>query len=392
MKLIFLTFLCAIVFAKTVYTQTLSNDYYDVKWTNGNGIRFNGGDDNCKIHLGAENTEFKYGPVTYGGIKFNMYNEPSLGWIWGSAGLPPVAALNASGSMQIKGDFVSEGAIRANGNLSSNGSLLLNGTLGEIPVKGAGARLMWVPSLAAFRVGMVTGTQWDSPGQYSAAFGANTIASGNGSFAIGGGTTASGISSIASGTSSLASGHSSAAFGNITKATGMYSVAMGSNTVAQSCNSVVIGTFNFNPGTYSTNKFVASDPLFVVGSGSSLTATSNAMMVLKNGNVIIGRNAPINSYKLDINGVIRANEIIVNTTGADFVFESDYKLIPLEVLEKKLKEEHHLPGVASAAEMQAAGVGLAELNTILLQKVEELTLYIIEQNKRIVRLENEQSK
>ena len=77
----------------------------------------------------------------------------------------------------------------------------------------------------------------------------------------------------------------------------------------------------------------------------------------------------------------------MNTTGADFVFENNYELLPLNLLEQKIREEKHLPGIASANDMQTNGVGLAELNTSLLQKTEELTLYIIELNKRIEALE-----
>ena len=62
--------------------------------------------------------------------------------------------------------------------------------------------------------------------------------------------------------------------------------------------------------------------------------------------------------------------------------------MPLDVLEQKINADKHLPEIASAEEMQTNGVGLSELNIKLLQKTEELTLYIIELNKRIERLEN----
>lgn len=102
------------------------------------------------------------------------------------------------------------------------------------------------------------------------------------------------------------------------------------------------------------------------------------------GNVLIGKNSQTNNiYKLDVNGNIRANEIVVNTTGADFVFENDYKLMPLNELEKFVKDKKHLPEIAPAKEMQENGANLGNLNTKLLQKIEELTLYTIEQNKKI---------
>lgn len=114
-----------------------------------------------------------------------------------------------------------------------------------------------------------------------------------------------------------------------------------------------------------------------------------AMVILDNGNVLINQDAQVNSaYKLDVSGPVRANEIVVNTDGADFVFDKNYKLMTLKELEKSVSENKHLPGIAPASEMQKNGVGLAELNTLLLQKVEELTLYVIELNKKIEVLES----
>jgi hypothetical protein len=284
----------------------------------------------------------------------------------------------------------------------TNGSILFDGTTGTTPTSGAGTRMMWIPAKAAFRAGAVSGTQWDdaSVGTYSNSIGFNTIASGYASFACGYGTTASGNSAsfvcgnaniasgsgaFATGSSTISSGNVSSTFGSLTTASGTYSAAFGSNTNAQSSNSFVIGKYNINPGTYNPTAWVTTEPLFVIGNGTSATATNNAVTVLKNGNMLINQATQVNAiYKLDVNGSVRANEVVVNTTGADFVFENDYKLTPLKSLEENIKQNKHLPGIASAADMQENGVGLAELNKNLLQKVEELTLYLIEQNKQIV--------
>lgn len=105
------------------------------------------------------------------------------------------------------------------------------------------------------------------------------------------------------------------------------------------------------------------------------------------GNLLIGKKTQQNAnYKLDVEGTIRANEIKVNLDGADFVFEPDYKLRRLSVLEKYIKEHQHLPEIVPASEMKSTGVNVGEMNTLLLQKIEELTLYIIEQNKEIEKL------
>ncbi|WP_119790337.1 hypothetical protein [Flavobacterium anhuiense] len=86
---------------------------------------------------------------------------------------------------------------------------------------------------------------------------------------------------------------------------------------------------------------------------------------------------------LDVIGTIRAREIKVDLNGADFVFENDYKLMPLNELEKFVKDNKHLPEVLPANEMEKNGTDLGVLASKLLQKIEELTLYTIEQNKKL---------
>lgn len=119
------------------------------------------------------------------------------------------------------------------------------------------------------------------------------------------------------------------------------------------------------------------------------TADSYLLTINTDGNVLIGKTSQANnSYKLDINGNVRANKIVVNTTGADFVFDSTYKLLTLDSLHSFIQKYHHLPAIASAYEMKKEGLNVGDNQTILLQKIEELTLYTIEQSKQTLALQN----
>ncbi len=309
--------------------------------------------------------------------------------------------------------------IKANGNVGvgttgpltklhvNNGGLLIDGTSGSTPTSGAGTRMMWIPSIAAFRAGVVNGTQWDAAniGDYSVAMGYNSQATADYSTAFGQNTVASHYVSTAFGTQTTASGSVSTAFGQLTTASGGYSTAFGNSTIAsgntattfgiattaQPYCSFVIGQYNLISGT--TSSWVATEPLFVIGNGSSTSSRSNAITVLKNGNVGIGTalvNNP-NSYKLAVNGTIGAKAVkveVTSTTWPDFVFNKEYKLKSLKEIEQFIKQNGHLPEIPTAKEIEKSGADLGELLKLQMQKIEELTLYIIEQNKRIEVLES----
>ena len=97
------------------------------------------------------------------------------------------------------------------------------------------------------------------------------------------------------------------------------------------------------------------------------------------------------TYKMAIGGGILTEKVRVATNGttfwADFVFDKNYKLRPLSEVESYIKTNNHLPEIPSTADVTKNGIDLAETQALLLQKVEELTLYMIEQNKKVERLE-----
>jgi hypothetical protein len=115
------------------------------------------------------------------------------------------------------------------------------------------------------------------------------------------------------------------------------------------------------------------------------------MRIETSGNVGIGTSSP--GYTLDVNGQVHASSFVASSGNnyADFVFKPGYKLQPLSDVEASIHKDGHLPGIPSEAETKAHGIDLASMQVKLLQKIEELTLHQIEQEKRIDRLEKEKA-
>ncbi|QQX75539.1 MULTISPECIES: tail fiber protein [Aequorivita] len=136
----------------------------------------------------------------------------------------------------------------------------------------------------------------------------------------------------------------------------------------------------------------------------SATAQRNPFKNLseKDGKIGIGTTIP--DELLTVKGKIHTQEVLVDLDGAvapDYVFETyyngfsemmpNYSLISLEDLEAFLKENNHLPNVPSAETMETEGISLKEMNLLLLQKIEELTLYTLQQQKEIDALKEKTS-
>jgi hypothetical protein len=140
-------------------------------------------------------------------------------------------------------------------------------------------------------------------------------------------------------------------------------------------------------GTSASN--VVNRPLFAWENGNT-----QLMRIAASGKVGIGLDAPytfpttagsvnVSNYKLFVKGGILTEEVRValGTTWADYIFAKDYKLPTLAEVEAQIKEKGHLANVPSAAEVKANGIEVGEMAKIQMAKIEELTLYIIEQNK-----------
>ena len=120
----------------------------------------------------------------------------------------------------------------------------------------------------------------------------------------------------------------------------------------------------------------------------------------KNGMIGIGTSDP--DQKLTVKGKIHTQEVLVDLNGAvapDYVFEkyyqgqsalkSDYQMLDLKSLEAFLKQNHHLPEIPSAQKLKEDGLELKKMNLLLLQKIEELTLYTVEQQKQLDALQGQ---
>ena len=128
----------------------------------------------------------------------------------------------------------------------------------------------------------------------------------------------------------------------------------------------------------------AQNNLYV--SPSSSKTAANSLVVTPQGNVGIGKANP--ESKLEVNGRVHAKSVKVDLEGwADFVFAHDYNLTPLLEVEAYINKHGHLPAVPSEQEALANGMDVAQMNTLLLQKVEELTLHLIQKEKQVNSLE-----
>lgn len=109
---------------------------------------------------------------------------------------------------------------------------------------------------------------------------------------------------------------------------------------------------------------------------------SDLFIAAATGNVGIGTEN-YSTYKLAVLGKIRSEELVVETGWADYVFDEKYKLQPLDEVEKFIQKNKHLPNIPSAAEIEKNGLHVGDTQKRMMEKIEELTLYVIELKKEI---------
>lgn len=234
------------------------------------------------------------------------------------------------------------------------------------------------------------GKQIIASGNYSAAFGYRSEATAEGALAAGGMETMPG---------GKARGRSSFAFGHSAIAEGAFSVAIGQGTRANSANETVFGRYN-QGGNDNVEGWNSNDNLFVIGNGNSSTRR-NALTILKSGWMGLGYAEPFSDEKLRVNGSILAANVLF----PDYVFESyfsdeaslinpSYNFKPLEEIKEFVQNNHHLPGIPSVKNLRKTEEGayefnLSQLSIQSLEKIEELFLYLFEQDKRINQLQEE---
>lgn len=153
------------------------------------------------------------------------------------------------------------------------------------------------------------------------------------------------------------------------------------------CPDVFVGIGTSNPlvsldvrGTMSgANLAIGVDPTMLNARLHVKTVNTNPESKL-----FLVENSSRKLLELDNSGLLRAREIKVDLQSwPDYVFDTKYPLMPLNEVENYIRHEGHLPGVPPARQIETDGLNLAEMNTLLMEKVEELTLYLIAQQKQI---------
>ncbi len=188
-------------------------------------------------------------------------------------------------------------------------------------------------------------------------------------------------------------------YGNSTAFTETFRVENNGITTITNPASLAVGTANAIQFRTANNMFTGAIKTIGTGTnsarmgfftyaGTGVSSLREYMSITDDGNIYMGQNiTDFNKgagYKLRVQGKIIAEELRVQLTGTwpDYVFAKDYKLPSLESLEQYIANNQHLPNVPAAAEVEKSGIAIGEMQTKMMEKIEELTLYILEMNKK----------
>ncbi len=164
-------------------------------------------------------------------------------------------------------------------------------------------------------------------------------------------------------------------------------------TVKDQYNNASVCSFSINVSAATTGGSTTPTLQQVTSAGN--TTSTNTVF---SGKVAVGTAAPnfaldLGAYSLLVKGGVRTERVKIDLSSsagwADFVFKPTYKLPKLETVEQFIKENGHLPNIPSTAEIEKNGLDLGAMDAKLLQKIEELTLYILEMKKEIMQLKKE---
>ena len=370
-----------------LFSQTQDN--YDLKAGNGKGFRFWNGSNTYKIHMGNLN-EYKYGPVTDYSIKMNMSNTPGRGWTWGVVGQTPIAALNTLGDFQIAKDLY-----------LANGWLRVKGQKGLLFHDYAGGFRMidntWIRTYGGKSFYHDTGIM-RTDGEFQVGSGGNRFRVTN-SGSVGIGTTSPSeklhvVGNILS-NKLLLNDPLDTSDWNLNWQSGFFQSFNAAN--APEPNQWFWG-INMNHGSnnpsYRYNGQIAiknsanSPTIYFRSTGKNGNGVWSRIVHREGNQFINGKlglgTTTFGSHKLAVEGSIGAREIKVEASGwSDFVFYKDYKLPTLEEVAAHIREKGHLKDIPSAKEVTENGIYLGEMDAKLLQKIEELTLYTLEQQKQL---------
>lgn len=148
---------------------------------------------------------------------------------------------------------------------------------------------------------------------------------------------------------------------------------------------VQVGTYvGFGAGWYGT---MSNHPLvfFVNNGNAAVTLTTSEQLQVGGATTPVG-------YKMSVDGKLIATEIdVLVTPWPDYVFKSNYKLKPLKEVERFISENGHLPNIPKAEEIENKALSVGNMSKLQMEKIEELTLYLIEMNKRLEKMEYENS-